>query len=122
MNKDYLKSDELKLKIQKFTKEEALLMSIAKWIMIKHGLDYDDQDQNCALCLKAHNGCHKCIIFKEVGEHMCLGTPYIAWNNHQWFKHKDKPYNSVYCEVCKRLANDELKFLINIYKKYYGGK
>ena len=68
---------------------KALQRSILRWAGITAGVDYDDNDASCPLCIRfstydcsTPDGREMCPIKLKTGRGNCLGTPYIAWNKH----------------------------------------
>lgn len=86
--------------------------SINKWKRIITGKGLDRDIENCALCKEYYNNnCNDCPVFLKTDMYGCGNTPYDKWSLHQARMHKDKAVSRVYCDVCKRLAQKELKFL-----------
>jgi hypothetical protein len=98
---------------------EALEKSIEKWQKIYDGTGFDAGVDDCELCIVFNDflNCTDCPVFIRTGRNFCNGTPYK-----EWFKHHESKHNSCHpmrieCEECKRIAKDELDFLISLRKE-----
>ena len=99
------------------TIKRAFKGSIEKWEKIVEGTGLDLASGNCPLCQKT-NGCSNCPIGGEDGFN-CDSTPYETWINH--FKKVHFLYKGekrVLCEVCRKIAEDEVEFLKGELKNY----
>lgn len=102
--------------------DEALEGSIRKWEKIVNGTGADDGWHNCPLCDK-HNQpgvyCDGCIVQENRTSPLkgCSGTPYAQWDAHHHKAHHGRMPKRVECRECKRLAQDELDFLISLRKE-----
>jgi len=96
---------------------KALKGSIKKWIGIRDHGGFDSGPDNCALCQL--NSCEECIIYKKTGSKGCDNTPYQAWSVHIREIHKINFCNNFFCQcdICKKLANEEVKFLQSLLPK-----
>jgi hypothetical protein len=107
--------------------KEALAGSIKKWEQIVAGEIADEGAWNCPLCLvfrttfPSESDCYGCPIFENTGEKYCKDTPYGVWDEyfgwHYVTKHNDR---KAYNKKTKQLAQTELDFLKELYKKLYG--
>lgn len=93
----------------------ATLGSINKWWLIREKMGGDNGWKNCPLC-KVFNTCEDggCPIKLKVNESGCRNTPCIAWDRHHEKKHGSFYPRKVKCPTCKKLANKELQFLIDL--------
>lgn len=100
----------------------ALEGSIEKWQKIIEGTGVDKGDDNCPLCqlfLKGrndnvYNACLGCPVSEKTDASHCFFTPYEKWYIHMKFEHfKDLDKNGVFilCSKCKRIAQNEKRFL-----------
>jgi hypothetical protein len=102
------------------TKEEAFLISIAKWRMIVKQLREDwvindtGSTHTCGLCIKyldtdeyRHRPCFHCPIFQKTGERWCDGTPIKQFEDAHFSWEK------------LEIAEQELKFLEDLYHEHF---
>jgi hypothetical protein len=112
----------------------AFLGSIKKWERIVAGEIDDGGSSDCPLC-QIFPGCcssedswiscvdvegvEYCPIYFKTTSPGCLGTPYKAWTSY----FSDVEYENawlVHNTVTKRLAQNMLDFLVNLYEELYG--
>lgn len=66
------------------------------------------------LCIYYKMQCQKCIIYQHTNACGCELTPYVDWEIHQDMWHNYEDEHGVYCLMCSRLINKEIKFLEDI--------
>jgi hypothetical protein len=94
---------------------DALKGSIRKWEQIRDGLIEDQGTHNCPLCKLFHAfECVGCPIQQHTGQKGCVGSPYEAYNDIYFDDGDDEDSNP---EHKKKLAQDELDFLISLLPK-----
>lgn len=96
---------------------DALKGSIHKWEQIRDGLIEDQGTHNCPLCKLFHDiHCVGCPIQQHTGKMNCAGSPYEDYNDYVFYNdHNDYDPNDP--DVEKKLAQDELDFLISLLPK-----
>ena len=102
-------------KIEKLAKDLLLsIKTIEKWIGVRFEGKLEMGYSDCAFCRTLK--CKECPVHKagKKGDDGCLGTPYTVWWKHHLNQHNDRVFSKCYCPTCKRLAQDELMFLIGI--------
>lgn len=108
----------------------ALRMESKKWnnICFHGAVDQVISDSKCCE-LFFEELCKKCYIAEGIENIACIGTPYDAWCAHQKKEHPDKKVDKVYCDECKNIALNQLKLMINLWRKldeeiyeYFGRK
>lgn len=95
---------------------KGLKRSIEKWENIIRGECRDDKSDNCGLCIASGRVCGNCIIPEVSGSSGCSGTPWEAWYFHQRSMHLHIDHLVIRCEVCQRLAEEELLFLKSLWE------
>lgn len=115
-----MKRDEMK----KLLKDghNPVLLSAMKWADVVYGDGLEDGTHNCALCYKYldksdghQEHCVGCPVNLITGQLTCRGTPYD-----ELCKHRNKAHYGAFeigCDECNRLAAEELKFLLGIYRR-----
>lgn len=108
------------MKEAKPKKKRPIDLSIDKWegIALKGGVDMGTA--NCALCA-AHRAddCEECPVMEDTGYSGCETTPYEEWCQHQDDEHNNWGGDKkVECDVCKRIALEELVFLMKVREDY----
>lgn len=93
------------------TVQEALEASIRHWERVVFDpLGEPIGSGYCKLCCLYNNGmdddCYECPVFAHTGRAYCKGTPYIKYIN---IELRDSNI-----EQLRKLANDELQFLISL--------
>ena len=87
--------------------DDPLELSIEKWKDILDGTGTDEETNNCALCITHSTTCHSCPVYKKTKLSGCNGSPFSVWHNHKRLCDK----GTTTCSECRRIAQDELKFL-----------
>jgi len=102
--------------------EKALSGAIKKWTKIVNGNGVDKGMENCPLCKLYYGGdCMSCPIKHYTERIYCMGTPYRSWTKHHneaGHDHFENMQCCSGCPECKKLAKEELNFLIKVFKHY----
>jgi hypothetical protein len=109
-----------------------IVASIKKWRRIRDYAWIDEGRDNCRLCMefpyRKNNHkvyiCHdiygrQCPVYSYTNQPDCSGTPYTAWRIHQAKTNNHHREKVLYghghkCKICTYLANEEIKFLVQL--------